>query len=54
MAKKKVGKKKVTTADGTVGMKRGVEEKIPYAANAGRVMNKSGIVGDGALVKPEE
>lgn len=28
-----------------------VVEKIPYAANEGKVINKSGIVGDGALVK---
>ena len=28
-----------------------VEVEIPYAANSGKVMNETGIVGDGCLVK---
>ena len=32
-----------------------VEKKeIPYAANSGKIMNETGIVGDGALVKKGE
>ena len=30
------------------------EVEIPYATNSGKVMNETGIVGDGALVKPAE
>lgn len=30
------------------------EKKIPYAVNVGRVMNDTGIVGDGAKVQKAE
>ena len=39
MARKKADKKETKV------------EKVPYAANSGRGMNKTGIVGDGCLVK---
>ena len=42
--KKKVEKKKKTEK----------AEEIPYAANSGKVMNDTGIVGDGCLVKKAE
>jgi len=45
--KKKVVEKKVVNES-----KKTAE--IPYAANSGRVMNDTGIVGDGALVKSSE
>ena len=44
MAKKKEVEKKVSKK----------EVEIPYAANTGEVMNDTGIVGDGCLVKPTE
>ena len=30
------------------------ENEIPYAANSGEVMDETGIIGDGCLVKPTE
>ena len=44
MGKKKIVKKEVEK----------VKKEIPYKAHVGRVMNETGIVGDGALVKKAE
>jgi len=49
-----MGRRKIIKPDEEVKKEPAKEVKIPYAANVGRVMNDTGIVGDGCLIKKAE